>query len=337
MEGTAAAKKPAHPGAVTMVTMLLDAEACRAIALLASHDVPAILLKGRVTAHWLYGDGPRHYGDIDLLVDPARRMWAMEVLRTIGYRHALEGAAPCEYGPNETDLIGPMGVKIDLHHTLLGITASPERSWEVLQGHTEELRIEGMTVEGRPLTVLGPVARTMHLALHVAQNGPIDTKAVADLERGLRQLPASLWQDAAVLADELSAAEAFSAGLRVTDNGRDLATRLGLSAPRDVSLVLRAQSAPQVALQIQNLVSATSMSGRLRLIGRKLWPTPVYMQRRVAGTRNGRWSLLAARIRRLAGLPRTFFVALRAWNQARHAAEQLPVEPKYPSVEKEVS
>lgn len=70
--------------AIVMRTLLLDAVAAQATALLNEHGVPAILLKGRVTASWLYDGGIRNYCDVDLLVDPAQRERAIEVLATIG-------------------------------------------------------------------------------------------------------------------------------------------------------------------------------------------------------------------------------------------------------------
>lgn len=302
---------------IVLRTLLLDAVAAQSFTLLTEHGIPAILLKGQAIASWLYTDRLRDYCDVDLLVDPARRDRAVEVLGSIGYRHWLAGASDVEFGPNEMELIGPTGVCIDLHHTLLGVAASPARCWEVLSQRTEV-----MSVGGRVVTVLNPEARTMHLALHVAQNGPIDTKAVTDLERGLAQLPLASWQEAERIARSIDAIEAFSAGLRVTESGRRLARQLDLTPPHDVALVLRTMSAPPEALQIQNLVLADSMRSRMRLIARKLWPTAAYMLGRVPAARTGGCALLAARLRRLVGLPTKFSIALSSWARARHTARQ---------------
>jgi hypothetical protein len=303
--------------AVVMYTLLLDAVAAQSTALLSEHGVSVILLKGAVTASWLYPNEIRAYRDVDLLVDPAQRDRAIEVLGTIGYTHWLAGADQVEYGPNEMELIGPNRTCIDLHHTLLGVAASPARSWQVLSARTQQ-----MSVGGRVLTVLDPAARTMHLALHVAQNGPTDTKAVADLERGLERLPLELWQEGKQIAQSIDATEAFSAGLHVSEPGRRLADELGLAPPRDVGLVLRMTSAPKEALQIQNLVTADSLRTRARLVIRKLWPTSVYMRGGVPTGRTGRCALLVARLLRMAGLPSKFSTALRSWARARHTAQQ---------------
>lgn len=308
--------------AVVMSTMLLDAVAAQATALLTQHGIPAILLKGQVTAAWLYPNEIRAYRDVDLLVDPMQRDRAIEVLGTIGYAHWLAGADRIEYGSNETELIGPHRTCIDLHHTLLGVGASPARCWQVLSTRTDQ-----MAVGGRVLTILDPAARTMHLALHAAQNGPVDTKALADLERGLERLPFEFWQEGERIARSIEASEAFSAGLHVSEPGRRLASALGLAPPHDVGLVLRMTSAPREALQIQNLITTDSLGSQARFVVRKLWPSSVYMLGRFPAAKASSYALLIARLRRLAGLPAKFSVALRSWIQARRTARQLNTAP----------
>ena len=174
-----------------------------------------------------------------------------------------------------------------------------------------------MTVGGRTVTVLDPAARTLHLALHVAQNGPADVKAVDDLQRGLAQLPDQLWREAADIGESIGAQDAMAAGLRAVEAGRAVADRLGLRPPHDVELVLRSWSAPPEALQIQRFIEARTVGRRLRFVGRKLWPTTAYMLGRNTDARAGALPLLRARIRRLRGLPGKLTIAVRTWNRAR--------------------
>jgi hypothetical protein len=242
------------------------------------------------------------------------------VLATIGYRHWLEGAHKSEYGSNEVELLGPNRTCIDLHHTLLGVTAQPSRSWEVLSRHTEP-----MVVGGRSVTVLDPAARAMHLGLHVAQNGPADLKAVADIERGLAQLPFELWQEARSIARSVGADGAFAAGLRVVEAGRRVADRLELDQPRDIELILRSWSVPAEALQILRVIEAPTVVEKTRIVARKVWPTTAYMFGRIPSAKGSSARLLAARLRRLGGLPAKFGVALWNWNRARRTARRLPL------------
>lgn len=303
---------------VVLRTLLLDAVAARATAALAAAGIPAILLKGRAIADWLYAGEVRGYCDVDLLVDPAQRDRAVQVLGELGYHHWLAGADRVEYGPNELELVGPHQVCIDLHHTLIGMSVDPARCWAALSARTEQ-----QLVGGRPVTVLDAGARTMHLALHVAQNGPADVKAVADLDRGVAQLGVDLWDDAVALAREVGALDAVAAGLHVSEAGARLARRSELRRPGNVELLLRTSSAPPAALQIQRLVETTGLGSRLRMIGRKVWPTVSYMAGREPRARAGRLGLLIARLDRLTGLPVKCGVAVSSWLAARRNARRL--------------
>ena len=298
-------------------TLLLDHAAAEAVSSLAEHRVPAVLLKGAALAAWLYEGETRPYGDVDLLVDPAKRILAASILSEDGYRHRLEGAAESEIGPFEIELVKPGGACIDLHHSLIGVSAGPARCWEVLSRRTVPMVVGGATVQ-----VLDEPSRAMHLALHVAQNGPVDLKAVDDLERGLRRLPVGLWLQALDVAEQLDAIEAFSGGLRVTETGARMADRLGVDPPRDVALLLRVSSAPQEALQIQNLVAAGSLGRRLRLVGRKLWPTTAYMRTQLPSGMGSQLDLVVARVTRMVGLPVKFATAFQSWTKARHTARR---------------
>lgn len=307
---------PATDRSTVLRTLLLDSVAARAATALDAEGVPSILLKGRAIADWLYADETRGYCDVDLLVEPARRDLAVDVLGRLGYRHWLAGADRVEFGPNELELVGPHRVCIDLHHTLIGVAVAPDRCWAVLSGRTERKRVGGAAV-----TVLDAGARTMHLALHAAQNGPVDVKAVADLERGISALPVTLWDDAVELAGAIGALPALAAGLHVSHAGARLARRWDLRLPGDVELLLRTSSAPAQALQIQRLLEARGLGSRLRMIGRKVWPTTSYMLGREPGA--GRTALLGARLRRMAGLPAAFRIAARSWLEARRRARRL--------------
>lgn len=310
-------RSPRHRNVVAR-TLLLDLSAVRAVDLLARHGVPALLLKGRAVADWLYAGELRDYVDVDLLVDPDRRDQAVDLLSTVGYEHWLSGADGSEYGRYELELLGDHGVCIDLHHSLIGLRADPETCWRVLWERTEEI-----VVAGRQVRALDPPARTMHLALHAAQNGAADQKAAADLDRGLAVLPPSTWREALSLARTLDAVDAFSGGLHLRPAGRSLARALDLPPPRDVSVILRVSSVPQEALQFQHLLDTPGLPGRGRLVARKLWPTAVYMRSRSPLARRGVVGLLAARVQRAVGLPPTVRRAAADWMAARRAVARV--------------
>ncbi len=282
---------------------------------LAAAGIPAILLKGPVIAGWLYVGDVRYSQDIDLLVDPARFGDAQRALAELGYDVPLADAASCEIGPNTTTLRTPDGVKIDLHHRLIGTPSEPpERCWEVLNTRA----IPFVLVTGMEVRALDVPARTMHLALHVAQNGPRDAKPMADLRRGLAQVGADGWRAAAAIAERLGATQAFAEGLRLCNEGALLADQLGLpSAQRNLEMELRLTSAPFESLFFARLADTPGLRAKAALVCRKLWPTRDYMRMHFEVARQGRLGLLRSHVLRPVSLLRRSGPAITAWAQAR--------------------
>lgn len=298
-------------------SLMLDRAAAKAFESLESAGVPSILLKGAAIANWLYMDGSvRPYLDIDLLVSPLDFDKAREVLAGLGYVPRVAGADPSELGAKELDLLGQNNICIDLHHGLIGASGPPEKCWDTLAGHTTS-----MPVGGAPqVRVLDVPARAAHLALHAAQNGPVDVKAITDLQRGLKMVERSDWEAAAKVADEIEAQEAFAAGLRLVGEGRVLAAELGLTRQMSVELVLRARSATQDALFFERVTETTGANRKMALFARKLFPTVATLRAGSSLARRGALGALCA------WAVHPFSVAMRlgpafiAWHRARRAA-----------------
>lgn len=299
-------------------SLFLDRRATLASDHLRAAGIPSILLKGAAIATWLYDDGQlRPYSDIDLLVSPAQFEQAKQALAGLGYEHRLEGADPVEFGPKEQELHGPDAVCIDLHHGLLGAEAPNQRCWEVLVRHTVPFRLAGGHVD-----VLDVPARAMHLALHAAQNGPVDQKALADLELGLAKLTADDWRRAAVVAQELEASPAFAAGLRLLPAGVALAEELNLTRRLSVELALRTQSAPQNAIFFERFVNTPGVRRKAALLGRKLFPTAAFLRANSEDAARSRLGLVRAWITHPVTVAGSFAPALISWLQARRAARR---------------
>ena len=296
-------------------SLLLDRAAAKAVVHLRNGGVPSILLKGAAIAEWLYKDGTlRPYRDIDLLVSPTEFARAQSLLSEIGYVPRLIGADPSELGPREVDLVGPSNVLIDLHHGLIGAGASTQTAWDVLFDRTVTMRVGGSS----DVRVLDVPARAMHLALHAAQNGPVDLKAVADLERGLALLERKDWEEASRVADEIGAHEAFAAGLRLVPGGRVLADDLALTSRMSVELVLRTRSETQDAIFFERLAETAGLRPRLVLVARKMFPTAATLRLNSPMARRGRVGLLCAWAVHPLSLAGRLGPALIAWFRARH-------------------
>lgn len=300
-------------------SLRLDHEAGVAVDHLRAAGVPSVLLKGAAIATWLYRGGDvRPYQDVDLLVPPSHLESAIEALAELGYAHEFEGAHPAEFGPKELELVGPGNVRIDLHHGLIGVSAPSQRCWDVLVRRTTPFQLTPSV----QVQVLDPVARAMHLALHAAQNGPIDVKAVADLERGLAKLGREEWEEAARLAELLEATEAFAAGLRLAPAGETLADELALPRKMTVELALRTRSAPQDAFFFERLVQAPGAWGKVCLFARKVFPTAALLRVSSPLARRSRLGLLVVRLGHPLAQAGHLGPAFAAWIRARRVARR---------------
>lgn len=282
---------------------------------LEASGIPAILLKGPVIARWLYVGDVRYSQDMDILVDPARFVDAQHALAELGYEAPLADAASCEIGPNTTTLRRASGVTIDLHHRLIGAPSEPpERCWEVLSAQS----VPFVLVTRVEVRALDLPARTMHLALHAAQNGPRDAKPMEDLRRGLARVDEEGWQEAAAVAERMGALQAFAEGLRLCEEGAAMSDALKLpTSPRNLEMELRITSAPFESLFFARLADTPGLRNKAALVCRKLWPTPDYMRMHFDVARQGRLGLLSSHLLRPVSLVRRSGPAVRAWARAR--------------------
>ena len=295
-------------------TALLDHAAITAVGHLKDGGIRALLLKGPSIARWLYDEGERGYIDVDLLVSPRELDAAVQRLRSIGYVSVLDAAAPVERGEgwqNEETLRGPFGIEIDLHRRLIGVP-SADRCWETLSARTAPFELGSETID-----VLALEARTLHLALHAAQNGPRDKQALEDLRRGVRLLPDQLWRAAAELGVDLECTSALAGGLRLCPEGERLAARLGLPPVSDVNVAIRVRGASQDALFFVRLRGANGVRARLAIVYRELFPTAAFLRSTHPLASRGAAGLVIARVMRLLSIALRLPPALLTWLRAR--------------------
>ena len=282
---------------------------------LEAEGVRCILLKGRVLADWLYdADEVRTYGDADLMVAPSNWARAQAILRSMGFEGELDhlGHPRMESFTSYPFVRGDDHV--DLHCTLWGVGAPPERAWKELWATTEPKH-----VGGRTLPVLGPSARAMHVALHAVQHGVLDTKMTEDLERAVDRLPLALWEEAAVLALRLDAAAAFATGLRMVPAGRTLSSRLGLDGVRSVRAELCLSGVP-LAQGFEHLAGTRGIRTRAMLLARELVPNPAFMRWWSPVAQRGIVGLVAAYMWRMVFFARHAVPGYVAWRRARRSS-----------------
>ena len=198
--------------------MRIDAATAEVLECFERRGVRGLLLKGASIARWLYVDATdRPYADCDVLVAPTDFDAGEEALKSLGYVKPFDDRRmPSWWREHANEWHRPSdGLCVDVHRTLVGVGVDDATVWRALSADTEDVM-----VAGRPVAALSLPARAMHVALHATQHGVRWPLGMADLERALTAGDDDLWRQAAVLAAELQATEAFIAGLRLAPAGK---------------------------------------------------------------------------------------------------------------------
>lgn len=306
-----------HAIALRASKLRLDAAVADAFAGLQANGVGALLLKGASLEDWLYSnDGPRFYGDGDLLVAPGEIDAAERSLSALGYECAFDGRSMPSWLHEHSSIWfrAGDGVTIDLHRSLPGVRVADGVAWRVLSRDAD-----AVTVAGRNVPALGLPARAAHVVLHAAQHGADVAPPIAELERALELGDEQLWRDAATVAQELDAVDPFAAGLALTGAGRRLAGQLRLPPLSSVETALHASTPPPAALGFEQLARSRGIHARLALVWGKLLPPPAFIRHWDPRAREGRLELVRAYLRRPLWILRQAAPGFRAWYRARRS------------------
>ncbi len=278
-------------------------------------ELALVAMKGPAIGAWLYRDGGlRPYGDTDLLIRPGDLARGQQMLRHLGFRPWPDTPATTGDGIPHRHAWWNGDHAVDLDSGLVGVEAPGDALWDVARRDGELLTIGGEEVE-----VPGETFRTFHLALHAAQHGTAINRPLADLERGLEQLPQELWRAAAGIALELDAREAFVAGLGLTPRGRALLEQLGLDAHLSTRTRLRAASSPPTALGFERLGSTPGLRERARLLLREVAPPKEFLLWWSPLARRGPIGLALVRVYRAGWIIRHGPAGYAAWRREHRA------------------
>lgn len=270
----------AHGGAaraaVVARSLAADDLAATLSGALAAVGAPPILLKGPALAEWLYAPGElRPYGDVDLIVDPARRAAADAVLEAAGFvatreeRHATSWRRGID--------------AIDLHHTLWGAFARPSRVWSELAAIVVPIVVAG--AELRALDVHG---RALVAALHYRhhRSDGLDLgKPGEDLSRALARAGPDAWRAADALARRCEAELAFAVALRDHPEGGAVADALGLPDERFLAVAFPGLRGEPVVTGLARLKARPTTRSRITFLVSELFPPP--RELRPDGPRSG--------------------------------------------------
>ena len=300
-------------------TLAVDQVTAEVVTALRADGIEPLLLKGPSFAAWLY---PAHtlrpYVDSDLLVAPDDQAQAAIILQSLGFSDPMARAIVHERDDHSRTFHrrqpGARGAaEVDLHFTLAGCRAAPERVWSALKRGAEQLDVAGTTVAVPPV-----YARALHVVLHAAQDGRVTDQPLGDLERAIAVCDLDTWRSAAALAGELEALGAFAAGLERTASGRALLAELGIGpAASGAYERLRGGTPPSMSLGIARLFERDSSSGLAGELLREIVPTPAFMRLWSPLARRGPAGLAAAYVWRPFSLGIRLAPALRAYLRAR--------------------
>jgi hypothetical protein len=194
---------------------------------LRSAGVGALLLKGPVSARWLYEPHEvRGYTDCDVLAAPDRFASAGRAMRAAGFHLHIDEATHPEVRDEGRSQVWhrlPEDVWVDLQWRLPGFAAPPGEVWERLWAERETMDIGAGRVE-----VASERARALHLATAASGGSP---KALIDLERAIDRLQLPVWLGALELAGMADATPAFRDGLGQVAGGARLWSRISPAAP----------------------------------------------------------------------------------------------------------
>jgi hypothetical protein len=305
----------------------VDRAAIAALEALEAAGVTAVLLKGPALARRLYRDGEaRGYEDVDLLIPRRDLDPAGKALQELGYVRGHEGLGiddvagiqHSEVWARAGETGGPL--LIDLHWRLDRCEAPDELVWEALVARRDSIELRGKAV-----AVLSEEGLAFHVALHAAQHGPDDAKAIGDLVRAIERWPADVWRSAAKLAQVVQGGPAFAAGLRLVPGGARIAQELELPPTPQLDWEIRHRGArPRGTFHLQAIAEAGGVRKRVNVLRRSLFPTRLWIEREYSWAARGRVRLLLAYARHILRAPLWAARARRFQGRARRAGKPSP-------------
>lgn len=283
-------------------TELLHAEVAY---LLRTAGIPVLHIKGPTVALWLYEEGERPWGDVDVMVPPSRMHEALAVLSAHGLVERYVGVNRDSTEDHAITLARTdpdLGFdEVDVHDRFPGIDADPERAFESLWRRREPARLAHTDVWFPDHT-----SRALLIALNTARSHA-SRKARTDLARMLEASAGVEWDLVVDLARRLDALPALRAGLELDPSGHAVIETSGLAdVPVSVEWRLRLADAPRTALRLDEL---RRMPWRRRsgALGRWLFPPAAVVRMRDPWAAAGRVALACAYARRyrdgMAALP----------------------------------
>lgn len=290
--------------------------------LLRNAGIPVLHIKGPTVALWLYDEGERAWGDVDILVPPSRMDDALDVLLSADFGERDPGVNRHTTSDHAITLVhqppgdpASWGAEVDVHDRFDGIGADAEWAFERLWRRREPDQLGHIDVWFPDLPT-----RALLIALNTARDGT--PKAREDLSRLITSGDPEGWEDVVWLARRLDALPALRAGLEVDPRGAEVVNEIGLG---DVAVspewALRRAKAPRTALRLEEL-GRLPWRRRPRAVARWIIPPPAIIRMRDPAARGNNVRLLGGYARRLRDGIRAVVPSLRALARIRRKSSE---------------
>ncbi|MBF4765403.1 nucleotidyltransferase family protein [Nocardioides islandensis] len=260
--------------------------------LLAEAGLPCLHIKGPTVATWLYDEGERSWGDIDILLPPSAMDAALDVLLSstfslrdegLRWRTSEDHALTLWHDPHHDATYG--NGELDVHHRFPGIDADPELAFAELWRRREPHRLAGYDVWFPDLP-----SRALLLVLNAARD-PYGAKPREDLRRLLAGASADDWRRTIDLARRLRALDALRAGVELEPESQDLVASTAL-ADVEVSAAwrLRTSGSTRTAVRLEELRRLGPLA-KARAVAGWVVPSPAIIRMRDPRAADSAWAL----------------------------------------------
>lgn len=271
--------------------------------------IPVLHIKGPTVALWLYPDGGRDWGDVDVLVAPHRIEEALSVLEAAGLTERFSGVGRRATTDHAVTLartdpeIG--GDEVDVHDRFPGLDGEAEKAFRVLWRRREPGRLAHVDVWFPDLST-----RALLVVLNSARTR--SPKAQTDLDRLLSETVEVDWEDVLDLARRLGALTGLRAGLELHPAGEALVAGCELAnVPVSTAWRLVLADAPRTALRLDEL-ARLPWRRKVPAVAHWLLPPPAVLRMRDPTLGSGGFAVAVGYVRRLCDGMRALPASVRA-------------------------
>jgi hypothetical protein len=281
--------------------------------------VPTLHIKGPTVVRWLYDEGERPWGDVDVLVAPSRMDAALTALAAAGFVERFPGVNRRTSDDHaitmaQVDPALPETVvaEVDVHDRFEGIETDAERAFAELWRRREPDSLGHVDVWFPDLPT-----RALLLVLNTARSET--AQSLEDLRRLLVTGDRDEWDQVVALATRVQALPALRAGLEILPEGRDVVATTALrQVPVSPQWLLRRAGAPRTALRVEEL-GRLPWRRRPATVVRWLVPPPALVRMRDPAADGGPVRLAGGYARRWRDGARSLVPSLRAVARARRS------------------